>query len=81
MKFVSHKRDPETQVHVTLERDELHLYVEMNEILVAFFADGVLNLCHFGPASKEMYALEAEGVQFERGGAIGDNYYQLKIRR
>lgn len=76
MKFVNQKLDPETQVRITLEPDDRHLDLKMNNHLVGFFADGKLYLCSFGPANPDMYALENLGVEFEK---YDSNSYRLKV--
>ncbi len=79
MKFVNRELSPEKRVIIRLEQDEMHLDVKMNGVLVGFFADGVLHLCTFGPASKAMYGLEAEGVRFEKRTKHND--YIIQVNR
>lgn len=76
MKFVNRKLDPEMQVRITLDQDERHLDLMMNDYLVGFFADGKLYLCSFKPADEEMYALKNLGVEFEK---CENNSYKLKV--
>jgi len=78
MKFVNRKLDPETQVRITLDQDENHLDLMMNDHLVGFFADGKLYLCSFGPANKDMYALENQGVKFVKVQGE-DNSYRISV--
>ncbi len=78
MKFVNRKLDPETQVRITLNQDENHLDLMMNDHLVGFFADGKLYLCSFGPANKDMYALENQGVKFVKVQGE-DNSYRISV--
>lgn len=77
MKFVNTPLDPETQVRVTLEQDEMHLDLMMNNHLVGFFSDGQLYLCSFGPADPDMYVLENLGVEFEKRD--GEDAYHIKV--
>ncbi len=76
MKFVDGPIRPETQVRVTLEQDGSQLDLKLNGHLVGFFADGQLYLCSFGPANRDMYALENQGVEFEK---TEGNSYKLKV--
>ena len=78
MKFMNDLSQLEPQVQVTLNQDGDQLDLLYNDILVGLFADGEFYLCFFSATSKDMHALQSDGVKFEK---YSQHQYQIKINR